>query len=605
MSQVLVTPSYDALANLVAIVPPTVNDDENRGYSSGSMWIDNVGKQAYICVSSGIGAADWDSFGGIPVGAVNYVGTWDADANDPVLGNNGAGGSAGDYRIVSIAGTTEIDGENNWNPPDWIVNRGTQWDKVDNTQNAHAIGGPLHTVDVIANVDVLISDAKLVTASVAHSTVLAATERIHIDAATTPHTGLNGVIDLDVKTETAWHRSIFLNTEISADVTEIKGMRSDISALVAQGTNSHNAYYSELQGHAGDVGVEYIAYKAFANKNGGDSEMIAFEAGAEFDYVLVATSGNIDFVDYDAIIGSTRDTIGNGNNLKIRAGDGWDNGGVIDRDGGHLLFEPGNSDNAGTPGNIQFTLPDKSIVRIDATTIPHDIASGALVVDALSVVAQGTVVNVISEAGADVDLVGITSQVTGYASGSGNGKFLSCFRAVPIGDGDDDNPIYVSYRADSFVNNGGTNMGAAFSCGTGYDAAFLIESGEVIFFDYAVKIMGETEVEGDGPDLTIHASDGYTETSTDRNGGDLYLYGGAKEEFGADGNVILAYSFGVRGNVGIGTGSQFGSGIGVIGVVNASTVPSTDPTDGGVLYAESGALKWRGSGGTVTQLAAA
>jgi hypothetical protein len=57
------------------------------------------------------------------------------------------------------------------------------------------------------------------------------------------------------------------------------------------------------------------------------------------------------------------------------------------------------------------------------------------------------------------------------------------------------------------------------------------------------------------------------------------------------------------GNVGIGTSSQFGGGTGVIGLANAGTNPSTNPTGGGVLYADSGALKWRGSSGTTTTIA--
>ena len=38
---------------------------------------------------------------------------------------------------------------------------------------------------------------------------------------------------------------------------------------------------------------------------------------------------------------------------------------------------------------------------------------------------------------------------------------------------------------------------------------------------------------------------------------------------------------------------------------NAQTVPTTNPTGGGILYAEAGALYWRGSAGTVTTIAAA
>jgi hypothetical protein len=51
--------------------------------------------------------------------------------------------------------------------------------------------------------------------------------------------------------------------------------------------------------------------------------------------------------------------------------------------------------------------------------------------------------------------------------------------------------------------------------------------------------------------------------------------------------------------------TQVGGGSGVLGIANAGTVPTTNPTGGGVLYAEGGALKWRGSSGTVSTLGAA
>jgi len=51
--------------------------------------------------------------------------------------------------------------------------------------------------------------------------------------------------------------------------------------------------------------------------------------------------------------------------------------------------------------------------------------------------------------------------------------------------------------------------------------------------------------------------------------------------------------------------SSLGGGVGVVGVGNATTPPASNPTGGGVLYAEGGALKWRGSSGTVTTIAAA
>lgn len=60
------------------------------------------------------------------------------------------------------------------------------------------------------------------------------------------------------------------------------------------------------------------------------------------------------------------------------------------------------------------------------------------------------------------------------------------------------------------------------------------------------------------------------------------------------------------GNLGFGgLVTNYGSGVKVIGIQNATTVPTTDPSGGGVLYSEAGALKWRGSSGTVTTIAVA
>lgn len=55
------------------------------------------------------------------------------------------------------------------------------------------------------------------------------------------------------------------------------------------------------------------------------------------------------------------------------------------------------------------------------------------------------------------------------------------------------------------------------------------------------------------------------------------------------------------GNVGI-NGTTFGGGAKVLFIANATTVPTSNPTGGGILYVENGALKYRGSSGTVTTI---
>ena len=61
-----------------------------------------------------------------------YKGTWDALNNIPFL-QSGIG-IAGEYYIVSIAGTTNLDGVTDWQVGDWAIFEGAtnMWQKVDN-----------------------------------------------------------------------------------------------------------------------------------------------------------------------------------------------------------------------------------------------------------------------------------------------------------------------------------------------------------------------------------------------------------------------------------------------------------------------------------------
>jgi hypothetical protein len=69
---------------------------------------------------------------------------------------------------------------------------------------------------------------------------------------------------------------------------------------------------------------------------------------------------------------------------------------------------------------------------------------------------------------------------------------------------------------------------------------------------------------------------------------------------------LLVESRATQGNIQLLSATKaFGGGLGVVGIANATTVPSTNPSGGGVLYVEAGALKFRGSSGTVTVIAPA
>jgi len=63
------------------------------------------------------------------LGALNYKGTWDAATNTPTLASGV--GTQGDYYVVSVAGTTDLDGITNWGVGDWAAFNGSVWQRVE------------------------------------------------------------------------------------------------------------------------------------------------------------------------------------------------------------------------------------------------------------------------------------------------------------------------------------------------------------------------------------------------------------------------------------------------------------------------------------------
>lgn len=66
------------------------------------------------------------SFG---LGALVYQGSWNASTNTPTL--TSSVGTKGNYYVVSVAGTTNLDGIALWSVGDWAVFNGSTWQKVE------------------------------------------------------------------------------------------------------------------------------------------------------------------------------------------------------------------------------------------------------------------------------------------------------------------------------------------------------------------------------------------------------------------------------------------------------------------------------------------
>ena len=68
----------------------------------------------------------------VVTGSLVYQGTWDAATNNPALASSV--GTKGDYYVVSVSGSTNLNGITDWVVSDGCVFNGTVWQKVDNSE---------------------------------------------------------------------------------------------------------------------------------------------------------------------------------------------------------------------------------------------------------------------------------------------------------------------------------------------------------------------------------------------------------------------------------------------------------------------------------------
>lgn len=123
-----VAPSQNAVFDALALK----EDTANKGVASGYASLDGSGKVPIAQIPDTV------------VGAVDYIGTWNANTNTPDL--PAATPDKGDYYVVSVAGTTSLGGITDWQVGDWAIYNGTIWQKVDNTDQVSSVNGFTGTV---------------------------------------------------------------------------------------------------------------------------------------------------------------------------------------------------------------------------------------------------------------------------------------------------------------------------------------------------------------------------------------------------------------------------------------------------------------------------
>jgi hypothetical protein len=115
----------------------------------------SLGSAAYLTAGAANGVATLDAGGKVPtsqipqMGDLNYQGTWNASTNTPTL--TSSAGTKGFYYVVSVAGSTNLNGITDWKVGDWAVFNGSVWEKIDNTDAVTSVNGYTGTVVLTAS----------------------------------------------------------------------------------------------------------------------------------------------------------------------------------------------------------------------------------------------------------------------------------------------------------------------------------------------------------------------------------------------------------------------------------------------------------------------
>jgi hypothetical protein len=173
-------------------------------------------------------------------GFLDYQGTWDASTNTPTLVSST--GTKGDYYVVSVAGSTTLDGESSWGVGDWVVFNNNTWQKVDGGSTGNlttAIISTSLTLSYGTASTALALDASKNVVSVANTgtgdNVLATSPTLITPALGTP----SALVGTNI-TGTAAGLSIGGNAATATTATNVSGGSASVTTLTTSSTVTHN-----------------------------------------------------------------------------------------------------------------------------------------------------------------------------------------------------------------------------------------------------------------------------------------------------------------------------------------------------------------------------
>jgi hypothetical protein len=559
----------------------------------------------------------------LTAGQVNYDGTWNAATNTPTLVNPPDALSKGDYYVVSVAGTQF---GLSFAVGDWIISNGTAWEKVDLTDAVSSVFGRTGAVvgDSTDYSAVGITNTAIGASnpSTGAFTTVSASTPIAVASGGTGVTTSTGTTNVVLSNSPTLVTPI-LGTPQSGTLTSctglpistgVSGLGTGIATALAVNTGSAGApvLFNGALGTPSSGTVTNLTGTASINTNGAHNGTVGATTPSTVAATTLSASG-------DVTLAATSNLIANKSVLIADGTAGTATGAIyfindtdtgFYRAGGNTLGFMGNGASLGTwsPTGLAVTGALSSTGNVGIGTGTSNINGNNRGFTVQSAQSGAT--------SAGIEASGFRSGSDGAVAqfiGLNGSTILSLFDIRRAGaDNTGRWDIYLN-AAGSLTKYGewsttGLAVTGALSSTTG--ASFATSSGDVLIGTLTNSFGGNflLRQNANTANLDLYAAgDG-----TANNIAKVRLYNNASNgAIGIAGNALVLYNANAdtermridsTGNVGIGVTSFGTSAATVIGIANG-TAPSSSPAGMGQLYVESGALKYRGSSGTVTTIA--
>jgi hypothetical protein len=161
------------------------------------------------------------------IGGSIFQGTWNASTNAPTLVSSV--GTNGYYYIVSVAGSTNLDGITDWKVGDWAIFAGAAWEKVDNTDSVSSVNGFTGAVSLTTD-DISEGATNLYYTDTRARTAISLTTTGSSGASTYDNT--TGVFNIPT------YADAYVGTVTSVAALTLGTTGTDLSSTVANGTTT-------------------------------------------------------------------------------------------------------------------------------------------------------------------------------------------------------------------------------------------------------------------------------------------------------------------------------------------------------------------------------